>query len=684
MATPIEMEQEKIRIEAEAKAAATAKAAASQLPSTTEDVLRSTGAGLRRGVEGIPGMVGDVSGLGRAGLGKVAGWMGADPETQKAITDYNIPYLPDISSETIHEATTPLFGESYKPQTTLGRYAATGAEFLPGMITSPGKTIPQAIGKGAIAIGSGLASEAAGEATEGTKLEPWARAGIGMLTGGAGEAAVSGRKGAVTAGSRAAEAAAEDEASRFGVKLTKGQRTGDVPQQRRELEMLNAQEGSWAQRRMKARQDDNMRAIKDAGLDIADQTAPTRGGTPVQSGTQLNQQVRERTGTAMKEGGKKMEEAIHSGVMTPADHLRGLPNILKQDLAGPTPFVPEHVLGPDTPMANSAMDRVGTFVEWVKDPDYKEFSLAGAEKLRQQLALLQAAPGSTDSRALGQIRDSFEEWLHNGAGQSRIDPGQIPPGSTAPSTVEDVLSGLQSGRDEYRSGARVAKPRKNERGMPGADTVSDIATTASDESTTRLFTPDAKGNMSKTAIDAVTRLAETGATKSELDQVRGIIVEHLTGAEGPGRIATRVENFVNNNPTVANKLFSPDELKNIGDLGKTSKRLVPEREAMNPSQSSYPIVSAVKKGAQKTTEQGAGMVGTAVGGVPGYFLGTGLMKGANEGINALVARSAINEALSPADRRTLAQIILQGGASGTRIGAIPAVRELQRKKEEED
>lgn len=645
-----------------------------------EDVTRSIGSGLRTGLEGIPGMPGDISGLGRKGLSKVAGWMGASPETQKSITDYDIPYLPNLSSETVHAATTPIVGESYKPQTIYGKYARTGAEFVPGILTAPEKTLPEMGVKAAIAVGSGLASEAAGQATEGTKWEPWARAVTGIAAGGGGEAAAKGRQGALSAADRAQEATKEDQALRYGVKLTKGQRTGDVAQQIEEQQMLRNVKGEWAQRLMEQRQRANMEGIKDASAGIADVTAPTRGTTPVQSGSLLNQQVRQRTEDAMTQGGQKITDATHSGVMTPTSHLLDLPDQLRTDLAGPHPFVPEHILDENTPMANNAMKRIDTFVSQAKNPNAVEFSLAGAEYMRQKLAKLQAsaAPHSTDAAALGQIRDTFENWMTGGVGKSRIDAAQIPPGATAPTSVNDVLSGLQAGRTQYGEGASIARPRANEIKQPGARTVAEIATNASDEATTRLFTPNNRGDMSPGAIKAFDRLVKTGATSGELDQVRGIVLDHLTSGDAPGTIATRLDNFTNRNPTVAEQLFTPGELDQLRGMGKTSGALVPKKEAINPSGTSYPLIKAAKDLAAKGVEQGAGALGSLVYGTPGYLTGVGTAKAAIGGLRALNARSAVNRALEPADRRSLAEIMLQGAASGGRVGAIPAIRNLQK------
>jgi hypothetical protein len=66
----------------------------------------------------------------------------------------------------------------YKPETTVGEYAKTVGEFAPGAIGGA-----EGLGLRALkyAVAPGIASEAAGQLTEGTKMEPYARGVAGLL-----------------------------------------------------------------------------------------------------------------------------------------------------------------------------------------------------------------------------------------------------------------------------------------------------------------------------------------------------------------------------------------------------------------------------------------------------------------------------------------------------------------------
>jgi hypothetical protein len=148
---------------------------------TAIDVAKSAGIGVARGVIGLGGLVGDVTDLGAKGLEKASDFIsdkvGIDrykrPEGGSALD--NIP-----TSQSITKAVEGVTGDFYKPETTAGEYARTVGEFLPASIAGPGGIIRKV---GMQAVLPGVASEAAGQATEGTPIEPYARAAAGIAAG---------------------------------------------------------------------------------------------------------------------------------------------------------------------------------------------------------------------------------------------------------------------------------------------------------------------------------------------------------------------------------------------------------------------------------------------------------------------------------------------------------------------
>jgi hypothetical protein len=169
--------------------------------------------------------------------------------------------------------------------------------------------------------------------------------------------------------------------------------------------------------------------------------------------------------------------------------------------------------------------------------------------------------------------------------------------------------------------------------------------------------------MSTGGIKALDRLTKVGASSGDLDQVRGIVLDTLLNGD-PGKVNSRIANFVRNNPTAAEKLFTPEQLQRLKDYGGTNKRLVPDAKATNPSKSSYGIIK----------EMGKSAVGKAVGSVP--VVGP-LLKGAGDVISDVKGGAAAKQALAAVDRAGLAAFILRGGAKGVRKSGVGSIRGAQ-------
>lgn len=156
-------------------------------PASVEDVSKSAGAGLVTGLSGLAGLEGDVSRMAGAGVDWVKGKMGMDtsrptqvPLTPQAMlkgaltgTGYE-DYIPGApTSQQVRSAVEEnVTGPLYEPKSTMGKYARTAGEFLPAAAAGPGSFGRRVVQQ---ALVPSIASETAGQATEGTKAEPYAR-----------------------------------------------------------------------------------------------------------------------------------------------------------------------------------------------------------------------------------------------------------------------------------------------------------------------------------------------------------------------------------------------------------------------------------------------------------------------------------------------------------------------------
>ncbi|SFJ54715.1 hypothetical protein SAMN05216304_109135 [Bosea sp. OK403] len=123
------------------------------------------------GIAGLPGVAADWLGKGADG---VAEYLTGEPVAQKIRE--NTP-AQSVSPARLTQYFENLTGKLYEPQTTAGKYAQTVGEFIPGA----GRSLANQL---RYAVAPGIATERAGQATEGTPLEPFARAGAAVATGG--------------------------------------------------------------------------------------------------------------------------------------------------------------------------------------------------------------------------------------------------------------------------------------------------------------------------------------------------------------------------------------------------------------------------------------------------------------------------------------------------------------------
>ena len=190
-------------------------------PSTAMDMLKSGASGVARGamdLVGLPGTVGDL-------LDKGGEWALSKfglPTRSEKMQELGLDPGNPLSGSKIREAGAALTdgATEYEAKTTPGKYASTVGEFLPGAATmglNPGNLLR-------FGVLPGLASEGAGQATEGTAIEPYARIVAALVA----PAVPSMAARAITPFKiDPARKAAADVLRREGVKPTAGQLTGN-------------------------------------------------------------------------------------------------------------------------------------------------------------------------------------------------------------------------------------------------------------------------------------------------------------------------------------------------------------------------------------------------------------------------------------------------------------------------
>lgn len=195
------------------------------------DVIKSGGIGVVQGGIGLATLPGNVEALGRMGINAVGNLAGA--EGPVVSPDTVLPNYSDAKG-----AVEKYTGKFYEPQTTAGKYARTIGEFLPGGTTGAGL-----VSRAARVAVPAIASETAGQMTEGTELEPWARlaAGVGAYPA-MGAAARPIRRARANMGEQGAYGQIADSlpngVERFADDVAAGASRGNVATNRRTLDIL--------------------------------------------------------------------------------------------------------------------------------------------------------------------------------------------------------------------------------------------------------------------------------------------------------------------------------------------------------------------------------------------------------------------------------------------------------------
>lgn len=138
-----------------------------------EDVAKSFGIGLAQGAIGLSTLPGNIEQLGRMGINAVGKLAGSEGDLVDS--DTFLPNYGGVKAGIERKFT----GKFYEPQTTAGEYARTIGEFAPVAVGGGAGLVNRATRVLVPAIGS----ETAGQMTEGTALEPWARLAGAMATG---------------------------------------------------------------------------------------------------------------------------------------------------------------------------------------------------------------------------------------------------------------------------------------------------------------------------------------------------------------------------------------------------------------------------------------------------------------------------------------------------------------------
>lgn len=232
---------------------------------TATDAAKSFDAGVAKGTAGLLGSLGDLTNLGAVGIKKASDYISDkvglpryEPPQEKGPVASLLDKIPTSASMTKEIQDRYYGGEApYEPQTNTGKYARSIGEAAPAALGGGGSLAARGIS----AVGAGAASEALGQASEGTAAEPYARA-AGAAIGGLTPYA-AGRVVTPLPSSAARQRLVGDLQDEGVTSLTAGQRTGNKRLQYMESVTSTAPLGGGAAERI---QEEGQRQFTRAAL----------------------------------------------------------------------------------------------------------------------------------------------------------------------------------------------------------------------------------------------------------------------------------------------------------------------------------------------------------------------------------------------------------------------------------
>lgn len=408
-------------------------------------------------------------------------------------------------------------------------------------------------------------------------------------------------------------------AERFGVPLTVGQATGDVVQSATEEGMRHGTRGAKAQQTLEAFGNSQSHAVERARAELGDRVGASAVDR-IDAADAVIDGVRREAETARQAGSAAYTSLEDSGAAITGNAVKNL----GLQIANRVKAVGFNI-GADTPNSTSAVSYLKNAMDVVGQGSVPFMSL---ERARQQLLRLQRAAhkgaNGADQTVMDEVVGAFDGWLD-----------------------DTITAALTQGDEAVLAQAKQArglwsKYRRTFLSKEGADNfirkiVNDDL--SPDQVAGWLYGGATTPGGGQTSLVARRIKGVLGEASQEWQMVKRAAWDHITKAAegksyGPQRVANNLSEFIGGKgKSLARELFSPDELRQIGEFRDMLKVLIPPPASTNPSKSGYEI--------QRGFSQLLGtMIGASSGGPIGAFAGREAVQGGSDFIGGLAAKAA--------------------------------------------
>ena len=437
------------------------------------------------------------------------------------------------------------------------------------------------------------------------------------------------------------------EADQFGIGLTAGQRTGNPALLSREDAMLGGAYGPKAQevaQAARARQVEQIAAAQEGLGEVAGRGV-AQLDRPAQAGAVVTDAVRGAANEARAGFKSLYDEAFSSeGYMRPefftgvqgAGRQMTMPNAAVNEFSAPLsqriterlvnrgePVIIDDVITPVASRALRELDNVsnlklGNIGQPGAGDVIEGVTLRGVDQARRKLvAFYKAARNNpSDARAVQQIINEFDDQVEQAvtSGLFSGDP--------------KFLDALRGARQAYSSYQRTFKPRGSGDDV-GRAMQKIVEWDASPEQVANYLYGSAKVGNTGLSVRMADRLKEIlGESSPEWAAIRQGAWQRLTGVAegrtpmGAQKMSERILEFVNGDgKTLAQRLFSPEELAQMRRFANVLKATVARPGTTNPPNSGNRLAAIAREGLATITSMLGASAGGPTGAAAGYAAG---------------------------------------------------------------
>lgn len=349
----------------------------------------------------------------------------------------------------------------------------------------------------------------------------------------------------------------------FGFNLTRGQKTGDVTQLRREEMLRNLGGDSGAGRNATAVYDAQRANVGEQAQKIQDFLAGGQAPrSPAQAAETVMGSTQRQAGALNDRIGAAYGDARAQRAAVNTEAVNDLPGRLRQ-------AVQDFDIHPDiTPATKRTLDSITDAVEKLP-PDAKGVTMRAIELQRKRVNnAIGGAANPTDKAALMKVKSTFDGWLDDAFDNALIsgDPQAL-----------DTLKQARALRYEY--GLRFQPKNASDQGGKVVQKLLDSNATP-DQMATAIF---GAGEVAPQATASVARKikAAVGDDKEAWDAVRsGVIGKAVINKAGdaiqPGNMVRNLNILMRDRPTLVKELYSPEEVSKLKRFGLAMETLMPK------------------------------------------------------------------------------------------------------------